>query len=214
MIDIPQLYTFSYHQFKRYASFVVGIMATYFVLAIVPQVYFVLRAPQEPTAASQFTSLMLTLLQLFLSIGFIKIMLLLIENKDTGVTDLVNNFRYFLSYFVASFLYGIAVLIGLFLLVLPGIYIAIRLQFYPYFIIEQGDNSFVSLKKSFEMTESLVLELFLFGITVVLLNLGGILLFGIGFIFTYPLTTMANAVIYKSIQDSTGHIPSETYRIT
>lgn len=214
MIDIPKVYTYSFNQFKTYASFAAGIMVTYFVLAIIPQIYFIMRAPQEPTFSSQFISLMLTFLQVFLNLGFIKIMLLLIENRQTGVHDLFNNFRFFLSYFVATFLYGLAVLIGLFLLVAPGIYIAIRLQFYPYFIIEQNEHSFAALQSSFALTEGMALELFLFGLTVFFLNVLGLLFFGLGFIFTYPLTTMATAVIYKSALVSKKRIPSETYTVS
>lgn len=212
-IDLPGVYKFSFSQFKKYVSFIIGVAATYFVLAIVPQVYFYLRAPQDPTTESQFFSFMLTLIQLFLALGFTKVMLLLIDDKPVEIVDMVNNFRIFLSYFVGSFLFGMAVLVGIFLLILPGIYIGLRLQFYQYYIIEEGDNSFTALKKSFDATENLALELFLFGLTVFLINLGGMLLFGIGILVTYPITTMATAAIYKSLESEETTIPENTYRL-
>ena len=212
-IDIPGVYKFGFSYFKKYASFIIGVSVTYFVLAIIPQIYFVLRAPQEPTTESQVFSFILTLIQLFLALGFTKVMLLLIDDKQVEIVDMVNNFRIFLSYFVGSFLFGIAVLIGLFLLILPGIYIGLRLQFYQYYIIEEGDNSFTALKKSFDATENLVLELLLFGLTVLLVNLGGILIFGIGMLVTYPVTTMATAAIYKSLSSEESTIPNDAYRL-
>lgn len=211
IIDIPELYKYSFQQFKKYASFIIGITITYYVLGVVPQIYYVLLAPENPTGGDQLLSFLLTLVQLYLGVGFIKIMLLLVQDKSTGVADLFNNIRIFLSYFVSTFLYGIAVLIGLFLLIAPGVYLAVRLLFYPYFVIENGDNSFTALYKSFDITRELTLELFLFGITVLLLNILGAFLFGVGVIFTYPLTTMATAVVYRSLISKTAKIPLEKY---
>lgn len=211
-IDITALYKYSFAKFKQYASFVIGISVTYYVVAVIPQVYFLLSAPAEPTTESQLTSFILTLVQLYLGVGFIKIMLYLIDDRYVSVADLINNLRIFLSYFVASFLYGIGVFVGLFLLVVPGIWVAIRFQFYPYYIIENGDHSFLALQKSYYDTQNLTLDLLLFGITVVIINFIGLLIFGIGVILTYPLTTMATAVIYKSLIENSRHIPDETYR--
>lgn len=195
-----------------YASFVIGAMLTFFVLAIVPQVYFMLHAPENPTTQSQIFSFFITLLQLFLSLGFTKIMLLLIQNEFVEVADMFNNFNVFLSYFVASFLYGIAVSLGTLLLILPGIFIAIRFQFYPYFIIEEGVSSFTALQKSYFLSQNLTLELFLLGIVVIALNIAGILFLGIGIIFTYPLTSMATAVVFKSLIEEAESIPSGSYK--
>lgn len=211
-IDLAQLFTYSFRTFKKYASFIIGIMMTYYVLGIVPQVYFMLAAPETPTLNSQLFSLVLTFIQLYLAVGFIKIMLLLIDDRHTEVADLFNNFHLFLSYFIASVLYGLGVLIGLLLLVIPGIFLAIRLQFYPYFIIEQKDSALVSLKKSFNLSQNLSLELLLFGIAVIVLNALGLLFMGIGIVFTYPLTTMATAVIYKGLIAKADSIPTGPYK--
>jgi len=211
-IDLLPIFKYSFRQYKKYASFVIGAMLTYFVIGVVPQIYFVMRAPNPPTSYSQFISFLLTLIQLFLGLGFIKIMLRLIQDEFVEVMDMFNNFRTFLSYFVASFLYGIAVALGLLLLVIPGIFVAIRFQFYPYFILEGNLSSFDALQQSYYLTRSYNFELLLFGLATVALNLLGMLFFGVGIILTYPLTTMATAVVYKSLVSGEGPIPSSTYR--
>lgn len=212
-IDLVSLFKFSFHQFKRYASFVIGAMLTFFVLAILPQIYFMAQVPDEPNTQAQFISFLITLVQLFLSLGFIKIMLLLVQDEYVEVADMFNNFRPFLSYFVATFLYGIATFIGLLLLVIPGIFIAIRFQFYPYFILEENVSSFTALQKSFYLSQNLTLELFLLGAVVITLNLVGILLFGVGIILTYPITTMAIAIVYKSLTEEGQSVPSNSYKV-
>ena len=211
-IDLVKLFKFSYGQFSKYASFVIGAMLTYVVLAVIPQVYFMMNVPQTPTTQSQVVSFVLTCVQMFLAIGFIKIMLRLVQDEFVEVIDMFNNFGAFLSYFVGTFIYYLAVGLGLLLLVLPGIFIAIRLQFYPYFILEENVSSFTAMQKSYYLTEGLTIELFLLGVAVIALNIAGIFLFGIGVIFTYPLTTMATAVVYKSLSEGGESIPAEQYQ--
>jgi uncharacterized membrane protein len=211
-INLASLFKFCFQQYKAYASFIIGAALTFIVLAVIPQVYFMMRAPESPTVETQFISFLLTAVQIFLSLGFTKLMLLLVQDAYVSVADMFNNFRIFFSYFVASFIYGLAVSLGLLLLVLPGIWIAIRFQFFPYFIIENGDSSFTALQKSFNLSQDLLLELFVFGVAVVFLNLIGALLFGIGIIFTYPLTTMATAVIYRSLIEESETIPANSYQ--
>lgn len=211
-IDLTALFKFSFQQYRLYASFIIGAVLTFIVLAVVPQIYFMMRAPENPTMQTQFVSFLLTAVQLFLSLGFTKLMLLLVQDAYVTVADMFNNFRIFLSYFVASFIYGLAVSVGLLLLIAPGIWIAIRFQFFPYFIIENGDSSFTALQKSFNLPQDLLLELFVFGVAVVFLNLIGALLFGVGVILTYPLTTMATAVIYRSLIEESDTIPANSYQ--
>ncbi len=212
-IDLQLLFKYSFQQYKKYASFIIGAVLTFIVLAVVPQIYFMMRAPETPTMKTQFISLLLTAVQLFLSLGFTKLMLLLIQDEHVTVADMFNNFRPFISYFIASFLYGIAVTVGLLLLIAPGIFVAIRFQFFPYFMLENGDSSFVALQKSYFLSQNLTFELLLFGIVVVTLNILGALLFGIGVILTYPLTTMATAVIYRSLVEESDTIPSSSFQL-
>ena len=212
-IDIAPLFKFSFYQYKQYSSFIIGIMVTYFVLAVVPQVYITAYAPQEPTKGIQILSGVLIVIQLFLTLGFIKIMLQLVDDQYVEINDLFNNFLPFISYFIAYFLYVIAVVLGLLLFIVPGIFIAIRFLFYPYFILDGTHSSILALQKSYKLTKGLELELFLFGLAVIALNIAGALFFGIGIIFTYPLTTMATAILFRSLQNESDSLPSKQYRV-
>ena len=212
-IDFIQLFKYGFQQYKKYFSFVVGIMITYYVLAIVPQVYLMIYSPKDPSTELQIVSGIFLVIQLFLSLGFIKVMFRLIDNEHVEVVDLFNNVRPFFSYFVAYFLYAIAVVLGTLLFVIPGIFIAIRFQFYPYFVLNGTHSSILALQKSYYLTENLTLDLFLFGLSVIGLNIAGVFFLGIGIIFTYPLTTMATAMIYQSLRSESKQIPAERYQV-
>jgi len=210
-LEIAQLLKFGVEKFRQYGSFIIGIMVTYYVLAIVPQIYYLIYDTAVNGFADQVISFLFSMLQMLLSLGLAKITLLLIDDRETEVTDLINNLDIFLSYFVATIIYMAAVLVGVILLVIPGIIVGVRLQFYPYYIIEEKDNAFVALQKSFEDTKELTLELVLFGLAVFALNLLGFLFFGVGIIFTYPVTQLATAVIYKGLIVDADRIPTDSY---
>lgn len=211
-IDIPPLFKYPFRIFREHTSFIIGVMTTYFVLGVVPQVYFFLYAPKDPTVGEQIFSIIALLVQLFIALGFIKIMLYLVDKeRAVDIQDLVNNGRIFFSYVVAYFMFMIAFALGFMLFIVPGIYLYIRLQFYPYYIIEHGDPSYIALQKSWFATKNLELELFLFGVCVVFINLLGVLCLGLGVIFTYPLTTMATAIVYKGLEAEEKNIPTREY---
>lgn len=211
-IDLKKLFTYSYQQFKKYSTFIVGAVLTLLIVGMLPQVYFFINAPKNPTVATQFTSFGILLLQTFLTLGFTKIMLLLAEDKHTQTMDMFNNFKPFVSYFVASFLYRFAAALGLLLFIVPGIIVLIRFQFFPYLIIEDPNKSaFSALRESYELTRDLSVELFLLGATILIANIAGFLLFGVGILFTYPITTIATAVVYKDLLKDISKIPSEEF---
>lgn len=211
-IDLAPLFKYSFRKFREHTSFIIGVTITYLVLGIVPQLYMLTYAPQEPALSDQIFSIIVLLIQLFIALGFIKIMLFLVDpGKPVDISDLLSNGQAFFSYVVAYFMFMIALFVGFALLIIPGIYLYIRLQFYPYFIIEHGDPSYIALQKSWYATESMELELLLFGICVVFINIIGILCLGFGIIFTYPLTTMATAIVYKGLNSDTKNIPTLEY---
>ncbi|HYW34883.1 MAG TPA: hypothetical protein VE868_05690 [Balneolaceae bacterium] len=210
-INIPPLLKYSIQVYRKYASFVFGVMVTYFALGLLPEVYIYFFTPKNPTTESQIVSFIAAMVRLFLSLGFTKIMYYLIDDRAVKVNDLVNNGRIFLSYIVAYFLYFFAVLIGLFLLIIPGIYLAVRLQFYPYYIIKEEDTSFTALRKSWYVTEGFIYELVLFGASVLLLNFLGAVFLGIGLILTYPITSMATAIVFNELEAEAEQIPTSKY---
>jgi uncharacterized membrane protein len=211
-IDIRALFTYSWMVFKRYASFIIGVSFTYFALGLLPQVYIYFFSPENPTPQSTVVSIVALIVRLVLLLGFTKIMLYLIDDRTVSVADLVNNGKILLSYVLAWFLYSIAVGIGLFLFIIPGIYLAIRLQFYPFYIIENDETSLKALQKSWYATEDFTFELVIFGICFLVANFVGAFCLGIGMIFTYPITMMAEAAIFKSLEDDTSELPVPRYK--
>ncbi|HEX7444847.1 MAG TPA: hypothetical protein VF300_00510, partial [Methanothrix sp.] len=82
------------------------------------------------------------------------------------------------NYLVAGFFYGLMVVIGLLLLIVPGIYLGLKYQFFGYLIVDRGMGPFEALKESGRLTDGAKKDLFVFwlalicGILVIMLVLG------------------------------------------
>ena len=75
-------------------------------------------------------------------------------------------------------------------------YLTIKTNFFTYFIIDKNMGAMESLSESLTRTTGLEFELFTIYSILALLNLMGVLLFGIGLLFTIPYSWLVISVIY------------------
>lgn len=104
-----------------------------------------------------------------------------------------------LFYYIGSLIYGMFVTVGLILLVVPGIYFAIRFSLMGYFIVDLGVDPIEGLKRSWESTQGRVWDLMLFGILMFAVNLAGFLALFFGIFISGPVTMTAAAYIYRTL---------------
>jgi hypothetical protein len=67
--------------------------------------------------------------------------------------DLFSSYRILLNFLGGSIIYEIVVAVGLVLVVAPGIYFALRHQFYDYLIVDKGIRPVEAVKRSGVLTE-------------------------------------------------------------
>jgi len=132
-------------------------------------------------------------------LGLIKISLNFCDNLKSKISDLFSQYRLFFRYLFATILFGVIVLLGTILLIIPGFYLAIRLQFYDYFIVDKRARIIESLKKSWRITQGNVWGLFIFGLLLVGINLLGALSLLVGLFATVPTTMVAFAFVYRKL---------------
>ena len=129
-----------------------------------------------------------------------------LELHDYGTIefdDLTKTFPQFIQYLVGYVIFGVAIVIGFFLLIVPGIFLSVKLFLYMYLVVDKKMNGIDALKLSYEMTTGHFLELFLFLLCVVVLNILGVLLFGLGLLVTIPVTSIATAYVYRKLAQKT-----------
>ena len=139
------------------------------------------------------------LVNLVVSLALLTIALKITDGGTPGTADLTVKLPLFKNYLVGSIYYGLIVLGGMLLLVIPGIIWAIQYQFYPYAIVDKGASPKEALAMSKQMTMGRRWRLFLFGSILGLLNLGGALLFGVGLLVTVPISMIGMAYLYRKL---------------
>ena len=84
----------------------------------------------------------------------------------------------------------------LFLYFLPCFYMWIKIQFFPYFIISKEMGPIEALKKSYEITEGQSINLVLFFMILIMINLIGLIPLGLGLVITIPFSLVATGVMF------------------
>jgi uncharacterized membrane protein len=101
-------------------------------------------------------------------------------------------------------LYGSAgsapAILSIIIMIVPAIYLSVRLQFYEYFLIDEECGILESIKKSADISKGYVLELFILGAALSLIILISIIPMGLGLIFSIPLSMVAISSVYLKLK--------------
>ena len=136
---------------------------------------------------------------LILAMGLIRAALSVLDGGRPEVGMLFRTDR-LAPYLIASILVGLAVGVGLILCIVPGLIVAFLFAFFGYAIVDgKTDDAIESMKMSWNLVSKNVGSLILLFILVILINLVGALLCGIGLLFTYPITAVALAYAWRTI---------------
>jgi len=101
---------------------------------------------------------------------------------------------------LSSTMGSIPTILSIIIMIVPAIYLSVRLQFYEYFLIDEECGVIESIKKSAEISKGYVLELFILGAILSLIILISIIPMGLGLIFSIPLSTVAISYVYLKLK--------------
>ncbi len=139
-------------------------------------------------------------------IGLIKIALSFCDEQKPSFATLFDAWDCFWRYVGASILYGLIILGGLILLIVPGIVWAVKFSLCYYFVIDKGLGPIEALKASSRTTMGVKWQLFGFGILCALINLLGMLCLLVGVFATYPTVLVASALVYRQLSAQTPEL--------
>jgi len=156
------------------------------------------------TTESIFIALLLDLIYflitVWLMLGWAKFALKAFNGETLNPADILSQTDKILAGFAAYLLYTIIVVIGMLLLIVPGLYLASRLFFFDYFIVEKGMGPIGALGASWQLAEGNVLNVFGLLLLAGLIAGAGLLVCGIGIIVTVPPAMIAYGYAYKKLQ--------------
>jgi uncharacterized membrane protein len=135
----------------------------------------------------------------FLNAGLLTIYLKVARGQAAALGDVVGGARRFLPMLAMSILYNIAIVLGLLLLVVPGIVLAVGLQLADVFVVDAELGAVDALRASWEVTKGHKVQLFVFNIVCGFAILGGLLACGVGVIAALAITRIAEVIVYLRI---------------
>ncbi|MGE5455189.1 MAG: glycerophosphoryl diester phosphodiesterase membrane domain-containing protein [Methylocystaceae bacterium] len=138
-----------------------------------------------------------TVLSLITGMGAIKIVLALYDGGQVRFSDLFSNYQRFFRVLGASILITIICVIGFILLIVPGIILALRLQFTIFLIMDEDLGAVEALKKSWEITRGSAGNLFLFWLLCLLIIILGFIALVVGVLVAAPVTYLGLTYIYR-----------------
>lgn len=213
------------------------LLITVFIYAVISTGLSLLRTSVVGDSSNQssfqmFLDILLTCVEVIISlifaIGFVRIALSFLDGKKPQYSYLWDNWGRKVWYlFLSLMVFLVIVFVGLVVLIVPGIYLALKFHYFPYFIIDKNMGPIEALKASSMITRGNMWKLFALGlifvgISIVLLSiflptlysvaeLGPIVISWIGFIFVLignfvssVFVLLVQGTVYRKL--SGGHI--------
>lgn len=195
---IKESLLFGWETFKKNWQFLVGAFLVIVVIGMIPG--WLQDWAQENASSLTFLFTVLGwIVQMITSIGVIVISLKLVDGKKPEFADIYQHYPLLLNYFLGSVLYGLVIIAGLILLIVPGIIWGIKYQYTTYLIVDKKMSPMEAFKKSGKITQGVKMKLFYLGLIFVAITIAGMLLFGVGLIVAWPVVSLAGAYVYRKL---------------
>lgn len=176
---------------KEHFGFLIGYQVILYFLIIL----FAVIGNDSLSALHIFGIVIVNLAQM----GLYHAALVITAGMKPQYAELYQNWRLFISWLVASFIFGFVFTLGIILLIVPGCYILARYGLFPFFILDKDLGPIDGLKQAGKATKGIRGHLFLLFIACFALNILGFILLVIGLFVTIPITLLALTFAYRKI---------------
>jgi uncharacterized membrane protein len=191
---------FGWNAFKKDFKFFLGLLVIVVAVNMFFSIVMSSFSEEAPKALVLAVSIIFGIANMLVAMGIIKISLKFCDQEPARYGDLYSTYPLLLNYLAGSIIYGIMVSVGLVFLVVPGLYLAVKYQFYEYLIIDKGKGPIEAIKMSAILTQGVKWNLVLFWLMLAGINILGMLALGIGLIATVPVSWLAMAYVYRRLQ--------------
>lgn len=198
-VNIGQYFSRGWEIFKQYPLGFIGYLITVFLISIF--LTFLPILIEQLQGIATIASWANVVLNPIFYAGFDIVALQIAKNRPIDFSDFFRGFNQFLQIFLVHLISNILIVIGCWLLIIPGIYLAVAYQFSSLFVIEKKLSFWSALEASRKIITKQWFSFLLFGIALFLLNVAGVLALGIGMFVTFPLTL---CIVVAAFEDIVG----------
>lgn len=196
----------SYEMFKRQWRLLLGVVGILFV------VDFAFSLASEFTEEQWQMAVVVGVIgigvSVMLQLGIIRIILNLVDGKPVEIGQLTGEPDKFWRFVGASIVYGFIVVIGLILLVVPGIIWSIKYGQYKMLIVDKNMGVMESIRESAKITYGAKSQLFVLGLAFAGLFLLAIIPLLLGLIVVVPMAIVSPAIVYRKLLAAQAGAPS------
>ncbi|HYW95024.1 MAG TPA: hypothetical protein VE870_05510 [Bacteroidales bacterium] len=136
-----------------------------------------------------------------LAAGFFIVAHMIERGRPVVLENFFDGFHYFLQLFLLTIVTSFLIAVGTMLFILPGIYLSVAYTFSTLFVIFGKMDFWIAMETSRKLIGREWLSFFGLIVVLVLINILGALAFGIGLLFTIPVTSCA---LYAAFDDVVG----------
>ncbi len=154
-------------------------------------------------------SLLSLVVSAWLTGGLYHILLEYHAGRKPEITALFTQTKHFVNILGGTILVGLIVIGGLILLIVPGIYWALKYSFTIYLIVDKDMGIMEALHASGEMTMGIKGQLFLFGLTAAGIMILGAICLGVGVFVAMPIVSLAFMWVYRNLPAPAAVIPAK-----
>lgn len=149
---------------------------------------------------SPISSIISTIISVFFMLGATRIGLRIVSGHAFDIGMLFSGGRWLLRGFVAYVLYGLAIVLGFICLIVPGIFLMLRLGAYMNAMVEKDLGIIESFKYSWNLTRDNGLNLFVVLLFSILVIVAGCIALIVGLLFAFPMMMLMWTVAYRWMQ--------------
>ena len=172
----------------------IGLLIGYYIISAILTVF---TMPIQGMLPQTLVSLVSIIISCIFSLGYTKNLFQALDDVEPQFSAYGQQSRKIITYFIANIIMAIIVVIGCIFLIIPGIYLALRLQFFQAFIVEEDAGIIESLQRSWKMTKGNVMPLFWLMLSMIGIILLGIILFVIGIFVAIPVVYMMYCYAFR-----------------
>lgn len=168
--------------------------------------YFLIVALVQFGAAfflEDFSSIVSILVAPPLTAGFYLVANKISRNEPVEFKDCFDGFKFWLPVVSVNIIVGIITVLGIIALILPGIYLGVAYAFAMPFVLFAGTEFWTSMELSRKLISKVWWRFFAFVLLLMVINIIGVLMLGVGFLVSGPFSYMA---VYAAFEELTGDL--------
>ncbi|MGV1014574.1 MAG: hypothetical protein ACOYB4_06355 [Methyloceanibacter sp.] len=208
--SIRSALSFGWETFKKRPWFFIGatllVIFIYIVAGVVTGLFeFMLTGdPENPSGAGSIIDWLISTL---INMGVVAFYLHAHDDVDKVTLGALWHPHPYWKYFATVLLVGLAVGLGMLLLIVPGVIFLLMFMFAAFIVIDRELGPIDAMKESRRITRGARWQLLGFVLVAVLINLLGAIALGVGLLVTIPVTTLAFVQAYRVLSAKAGAEP-------